>query len=467
MIAARKEQPHSMRTDFGKGDIYRTTVINKLVCLLANKMSSLDPFGTGIEMEADKPNWYDALNGLPALFGSSTCETFELKRLCAFIKSVVLTAKPERIHLSEEIHGFLLGLSALIRENLSSDAQDRDHEYWDKSYSLKEEYRRKTKFGFSGKEGEMTGQELVSIADSCIKKIDLGLAKARSKDIYISYFINEVADYEMEGVSVKPVKFRQIPVVPFLEGQVHALRLADDVCEARRLYNGTRKSALFDQKLKMYKVTAPLSSMPEEVGRCRAFTPGWLESESIWLHMEYKYMLEVLEKGLIDEFYADLKNVLIPFQKPERYGRSILENSSFLVSSAFPYPEMHGNGFVARLSGSTVEFLNMWLVMNLGKQPFTLNDKGELNLKFSPLLAGWLFGVKDKAYSFTFLAEIKVIYHNQKRKDTFGKNGVSVKKIVLNDLSGKPVEIDSDTIPHPYASQVRNRQTKAIDIYLE
>jgi hypothetical protein len=217
----------------------------------------------------------------------------------------------------------------------------------------------------------------------------------------------------------------------------------------------------------MYKVTAPLSSMPEEVGRCRAFTPGWLESESIWLHMEYKYLLEVLEHGLFDEFYSDFKNVLIPFQKAERYGRSILENSSFLVSSAFPYPEMHGNGFVARLSGSTVEFLNMWLVMNLGKKPFILNDRGELNLKFSPALAGWLFNVKDKTYSFNFLGDIKVTYHNQKRKDTFGKNGVSVNKAVFADIAGKTIEIESDTIPAPYALQVRNRQIKAIDIYLE
>jgi len=35
----------------------------------------------GIEMEAGKPGWYDALNGLPGLFGSSVGETAELIRL--------------------------------------------------------------------------------------------------------------------------------------------------------------------------------------------------------------------------------------------------------------------------------------------------------------------------------------------------------------------------------------------------
>ena len=39
----------------------------------------------GIEMEADKPNWYDSLNGLPGLLGSSVSETLELKRYCMFL----------------------------------------------------------------------------------------------------------------------------------------------------------------------------------------------------------------------------------------------------------------------------------------------------------------------------------------------------------------------------------------------
>jgi hypothetical protein len=467
MLAQRQDQPHSMRADFGKGEIYRTTVINKLVCLFVNKMSSLDPFGCGIEMEADKPNWFDALNGLPALFGSSTCETFELKRLCRFIKDAINQAKPDGISLSEEIRAFLTPLAGLIRENLQSNAPDRDFQYWDKSYGLKEEYRSRTMFGMSGKETGIASSELISILDESIQKLDRGLAKARSNDMYYSYFINEVVEYDIEGTHIKPTKFKQKPVVPFLEGQVHALRLTDTGKDAKALYDGTRKSGLFDKKLKMYKVTSSLSSMPEEIGRCHAFTPGWLENESIWLHMEYKYILEVLEHGLYHEFYADFKNVLIPFQKPQRYGRSILENSSFLVSSAFPYAEMHGNGFVARLSGSTVEFLQMWLVMNLGKKPFFLNDKGELNMKFSPALAGWLFRAKDKAYSFSLLSNIAVTYHNPQRENTFGKKAVSVKRISFADMSGKQVEIFSDTIPAPYASLIRARQIKTIDVYLE
>ena len=181
--------------------------------------------------------------------------------------------------------------------------------------------------------------------------------------------------------------------------------------------------------------------------------------------MEYKYLLELLKRGLYEEFYSDFKNVLIPFQNPERYGRSILENSSFLVSSAFPNKNLHGNGFVARLSGSTAEFLQIWLLMNLGNTPFFLNEENKLNLRFEPLLAGWLFD-KNGVYAFNFLSKVKVSYINLKRKDTFGRNQVKVNKIIFNDKSGLTVKITSNTIPSPYAEQVRSRLIKKIDIYL-
>ncbi|MDD2689847.1 MAG: cellobiose phosphorylase, partial [Candidatus Omnitrophica bacterium] len=110
LIKKRAHQPHLVRMQNGEGEIYQTCLINKLLCLLVNKLSSLDPSGTGIEMEADKPNWFDALNGLPALLGSSGCETFELKRLIKFIKHCLQLAKVEKIYVTEEIYGFLTSL---------------------------------------------------------------------------------------------------------------------------------------------------------------------------------------------------------------------------------------------------------------------------------------------------------------------------------------------------------------------
>src|SRR6185295_19097863 len=107
-------------------------------------------------------------------------------------------------------------------------------------------------------------------------------------------------------------------------GYVHALRAAGDAEEARELYKRVRESDLFDRPLKMYKVNTGLSSQTEEIGRSRIFPLGWLENESIWLHMEYKFMLELLRCDLCAEYYENFKSVLIPFLKPEMYGRSVL-----------------------------------------------------------------------------------------------------------------------------------------------
>ncbi|MDD5566336.1 MAG: cellobiose phosphorylase, partial [Candidatus Omnitrophica bacterium] len=450
------------------GDVYTTTLINKLFCILVNKMASLDPFGIGIEMEADKPNWFDALNGLPALLGSSINETFELKRLLALIEKFFVSSGAGSVALSDEVYELLAKLDSLILEYFVSTSKNRDFDFWDKSHVLKEKYRHNTKFGFSGKETEVNADTLKGIIAHCIKKIDAGLAKGYDKErnVYYSYFINEVTEYRILNQNfVTPTKFSQKKLPLFLEGQMHALRLSGSRHNAQLLYRGTQKSGLYDKKLKMYKVTAPLQEMTEEIGRCRVFTPGWLENESVWLHMEYKYLLEVLKCGLYEEFYRDLRNALIPFQRPGQYGRSILENSSFLVSSVFPDKSLHGNGFVARLSGSTAEFVNMWLLMNIGKTPFSLDSENRLQLTFSPILAQWLFA-KNKTYRFNFLGTIPVTYHNPKMQDTFGKNGVGPVKITFCDASGNPVEINSGTIPSPYAQQVRSRAITSLEIYL-
>ena len=465
MLRKRKELPHIVRTQFGRGEIYSTTLANKLLCLLSNKFASLDPFGVGVEMEADRPNWFDALNGLPALFGSSLCETLELKRLALFIKDALQKTGLEKLSVCEEVYSFLNKLSALTSEYLNRSIDD--YNWWDQTHSLKEDYRLATKMGVSGKEPEITAAEITGIIDTLLKKIDTGILKAWSdkEKVYYGYFINEAVEYKnLNEHFIKPLKFKQTRLPLFLEAQMHALRLAESAAQARLIHQGTKKSSLFDKKLKMYKVTAPLNAMPEEIGRCRVFSPGWLENESVWLHMEYKYLLELLKAGLDEEFYAEFKNALIPFQKPQIYGRSILENSSFLVSSAFSDPKLHGNGFVARLSGSTAEFLEMWLTINAGLAPFFL-DNNELKLKFSPRLSGWLFNKKGE-YSFNFLSKIRVTYHNPVRKDTFGKNPARITRIILG-IKDKPVEINSPVIPAPYAQAIRSRQINKIDIYLE
>jgi hypothetical protein len=188
--------------------------------------------------------------------------------------------------------------------------------------------------------------------------------------------------------------------------------------------------------------------------------------------MEYKYLLEVLRAGLYHEFFQDIKHALVGFLNPAVYGRSTLENSSFIVSSAFPDKKLHGRGFVARLSGSTAEMVNIWILMNVGDKPFFMNEEDELCLRFRPILPSWLFtkkaqdGFPKNSYAFKFLGKTIVVYHNPKMKNTQGPNSARPRFIVLRYNDGRKIEIKRDIIPFPYSRDVRDRKVSKIDVYL-
>ncbi|MDD5681373.1 MAG: hypothetical protein PHI59_09070, partial [Candidatus Omnitrophica bacterium] len=501
-IAERKYEPHKVRIKHGKGGIYKTSLLAKLLCVVANKMASLDPFGIGIEMEAGKPGWCDSLNNLPGIFGSSLCETFELKRIMLFIKSSLRkldVGGDYNILLPAELADFILDLHKLAGKNLSTGSRAADFDYWDSSSAKKEQYRHEVWYGFDGRERLLSIDQIDVILDTFLHKIESGLKKGFSKKdrLTYTYYINEVEKFvfikengktrvNAAGLpNIKALSFSHKPISLFLEGPMHAMRVTDKTKEIKSLYQAVKKSELFDTKLKMYKINAPLKGMPNEIGRSTIFTPGWLENESIWLHMEYKYLLEVLRKGLHKEFFSDLKNCLIAFQDPCRYGRSILENSSFLVSSAHPDRNLAGNGFVARLTGSTTEFLTMWLILCAGERPFKISEKGELYLEFNPTLPRWLFskeensatfyfsgGTKEEvrlpkdSFAFCFLGGTLVVYHNPKRRDTFGNGSVKPVSITLKRKNKEEVRLKSGIIPAPIALKVRSGFYDRIDVVL-
>ncbi len=485
LIQKRRDAKNKVRKAHGDGEVLETTLIDKYLCLVVNKLSTLDPSGAGIEMEADKPNWYDALNGLPGLFGSSLSETFELKRLILLLKSL-FSEVPEKkeIAVLTEVAGFFDSLETLLKTDTS------DLDFWDRSNTLKEDYRLKVRRGVSGEFRDIPVLRILEFFELALKKLDQGIAKGydAKTGFYATYFSHKMTRYDnlpdgKGGHVVAAKEFKREGLPLFLEGFVHALRTESQ--RAKDIYQAVKKSPLWDKPLKMYKVNASLADESFEIGRAKAFTPGWLENESIWLHMEYKYLLELLKNGLNDEFYENFFQSLVPFQKPGVYGRSILENSSFIVSSAHPDASLHGAGFVARLSGSTAEFLHMWLLMNIGPQPFFLDRNGELALRFNPILCGTLFAkgaslrsyvdiaqerverfFDTGTYGFLFLGRTLVVYNNPKKKDTFGKKGVRPVSISLYGKEGLMAEVAGDTVKAPYAERVRNGEVNCIEVFL-
>ena len=466
LIQSRAEDAHKVRADHGKGPVYTTTLLGKILCLLVNRLSSLDPSGIGVEMEAEKPNWYDALNGLPGLLGSSACETFEMKRWLRFTAIVVDKLRPNdaaAVTLPVELADFM----EAVRGQLDAPALV----YWQKATDAREAYRASVRLGFSGEDRPVALSAVQDFLRAALKKVERGLEAAVDSKTRLpySYFLHEVQEHRVEegadGQVIVPLSFQRHALPLFLEGIVHALRTAEKPEQARALHRAVKASPLYDRQLKMYKVCAPLSGESEEIGRCRVFTPGWLENESVWLHMAYKYLLELLRCGLVDEFHAELPASLIAFQPPKRYGRSVLENSSFIVSSAYPDKSLHGAGFVARLSGATAEFLHMWLGMTAGLEPFSMNEQGRLELRLAPALTPAFFDKKG-TFEFRFLGRTTVRYLNPGRRPTFGPGGVRPNRIRLTPANGQAIEWESGVIPAPYAEDVRAGRVALIEVDL-
>jgi hypothetical protein len=497
LISSRKTEPNAVRTNFGKGDIYYTNLLGKLLCVIANKYASLDPEALGIEMEGDKPNWCDALNGLPGLFGSSSAESLELLRLVSFLNKGLSEISPDTIiPLAAEIAELLIQLVDIT--NTVTD----DFKFWDMTHTAKENYREKTRLGISGIDENFTTGSVQEILSAFEKK--LSESRKKLENLFIDgiiptcfefipeiYQIDEnaeskktpeakarenskihdaaagtaaakaLAEEKSPPIIVQSFKRRDLPL--FLEGPVHYLRLCPEKQDAEKFHRNMLASPLYDKKLGMIKINAPIASAGQDIGRITVFTPGWLENESIWLHMEYKYLLELLRNNLAADFYSISQKALVPFFNPHAYGRSIMENSSFIVSSAHPDESIHGQGFVARLSGATAEFISIWIAVTSGLKPFFMKNE-ELHLALQPLLPADFF--INTTFTFNFLGKCEVTYHNEKQKDTFGSGAAEVQSYRLTLDDGSIEQVYGKEISGNFAHAVRNGRVKSIDIVL-
>jgi len=464
LIVSRVDQPNWVRSDFGRGEIFGVSLYSKLVAVAILKFATRDPFGMGIEMESGRPGWYDALNGLPGLFGSSLPEAIELLRLIHFLVEA-LQQDARQVEIPVE-------LGELLQDVLAQLAAFRDpFEYWDRVSAAREAYREKTRLGVSGEITSLDPENFLVVMQQMKAAVQEGISRAVEENDGLppTYFRYSLAEYERTGEVdpdgrdiVRPKKFTQTRLPLFLEGPARMMKILDNEGEARSLYTKVKGSGLFDRSLMMYKLNASLLDQPHEIGRARAFSPGWLENESIWLHMSYKYLLELLKNGLYEQFFDDMEMSMPPFMNATTYGRSLLENSSFIVSSAHPDGSLHGKGFVARLSGSTAEFLNIWHIMMAGQKPFRVMDD-ELQLRFRPVLPKWLFD-QEGVLSFKFLGYSRVTYYNPEAKDTYSP-GCSIRRLRLQLEDGSEVNLDTDFIPAPYAEMVRSGKVPFIELY--
>eukprot|EP00605_Chrysophyceae_sp_TOSAG23-4_P002955 GSChrysophyteH1.ASY1.ANO1.3254.1 assembled CDS len=423
-------------------DAFRVPIVTKLLMIAILKLSALDPQGMGVEMEGGKPGWNDAMNGLPGLLGSGMAETFECKRLVHYLHG----ALNRQAHNNAEINYVTVPL-----------------EFDEFLVSVK------------GETKNWKIPELLSLLESAESKLDIGITKAMSASTHAniapSYFwydctkFKERPQKQGEELHVDPLSFSTRALPLFLEGPVRHLKTlsSEDVSAKREIYKAVKGSDLYDQELQMFRISQSLHNLSPNIGRVAAFASGWLENQSIWLHMSYKFYLELIRGGLYEEFYTEIRSGLVPFMNAEVYGRPLTEAASFIVSSAFSDARLHGAAFLARLSGSTAEFLSMWACMFIGTHPFQIRDNS-LIFEMKPALPSWMFK-EDNTVSFTFLGTTDVTIHNPARIDTWKQKPVKVSVVEKKHGSRYVSEINGSVLQTEMALKVRNGAVEKIDIY--
>ncbi|MGM0436106.1 MAG: cellobiose phosphorylase [Bacillota bacterium] len=441
-----------------EGQEYTSTLYVKLLSLVMNKHSLIDPEGLGIEMEANKPGWNDAMNGVPGLFGSGVGELIETLRIVEFLKRY---DKAKAITLPIEMVKLFTALGVA--------------DTYTARVNAREKYRESIRFGLSGEMESLDMSVIKTYLESLETLIKEGIETLyEENDGIIPTFITyEVTDYEALKKNGEPVighyglplalpktfKRRNLPA--FLEAPARLLKTGFDTKQLKLMYKKIKQSDIYDKALEMYKTSGDLDLETHEIGRIRAFTKGWLERESNFMHMTYKYLLGLLRAGLYEEYFEAINTNLVCFMDPQVYGRSTLENSSFIAPTNNPDPSIHGQGFFARLSGSTVEVVNMWHLMMAGEHPFK-ETNGELALKFTPKIHSKFFK-SDKTLTFRFLKDIDITYVNESMESTYER--CDIHKIELTGEKGTET-INGDTISGNTAEAVRNGLFKSIKIYM-
>jgi len=483
------------------GVTFMSTPIAKLFLLGSIKFAMRDAWGMGIEYEGGRPGWLDSMNGLPGMVGSGMPETYELLLLLKYVKKVV--DKYDRdVAVPAELGNMVTTVEAALDELQNSsykdifplphDVPEPLFEYWDKVATAREEYRADVEYYFSGNTLSYTGAEVSAILKRWIEEVKLGIERAHdfgtkgfgddgTSGIPASFFSFDVTDWEDTGnqnsvglplVNAKAMKVGVFPM--FLEGPVRYMKtIEDDEKKMTDMYERVLTSGLRDEKLKMYYLSASLEGQSYDMGRQIAFAPGWLENQSIWMHMSYKYYLQLLRGKLYDQFFSEYREGgILPFMDADTYGRPLTECSSFIASSAFPDPSIHGMGFLARLSGSTAEFMDIYQTMFYGPEMFYLNEDDEVEFRLTPAIPSWLFvdeeGTGDAIMdddgqylvSFKLFGEILVTYHNPDGSNIYGVPPKSY-TIVMKD--GSVEYIENEFVSTELAVKIR-RTTEVVSI---
>jgi len=123
--------------------------------------------------------------------------------------------------------------------------------------------------------------------------------------------------------------------------------------------------------------------------------------------------------------------------------------------------------------------------MCMGSNPFSLDKNGQLAFSLKPILPAWLFTEKEQevdllidgkteqlllpanSFSFMFMSNIMITYHNPQQMHTYGSRGVSPANYKLTDIRGGVHEIVGTALGSQTAKMIRSGEITRIEITLK
>jgi hypothetical protein len=180
-------------------------------------------------------------------------------------------------------------------------------EYWDIVAAARESYRNDVQYYFSGNTTKVRATDVSDMVTLWIEQIEIGIERSfqfstkgygddGTSGIPACFFAYDITDWQLnngknaQGLPLVNALAMKVKVFPlFLEGPVRYMKtIQDDKDKMKDMYDRVLHSGLRDTKLNMYFLSASLKGQTFDMGRQIAFAPGWLENQSIWMHMSYK-----------------------------------------------------------------------------------------------------------------------------------------------------------------------------------
>ncbi|MDT0608123.1 hypothetical protein [Croceitalea rosinachiae] len=223
------------------GEIYRVTLLEKLLATVLAKVSNFIPEG-GIWMNTQRPEWNDANNALVGN-GVSMVTLNYLRRFLNFFETIVEDIPEMNYHLSKDLLIFFNEVRVTLSNNLSilsGPVSNSDRKKIMDGLGIAGSTYRNTVYerGFVGKAKTLSKDDILQFVNTTLKYLDHSIeANKRSDKMYHAYNLMTVENETEVSISY---------LSEMLEGQVAALSSGFISSKASlELLDGLKNSALF------------------------------------------------------------------------------------------------------------------------------------------------------------------------------------------------------------------------------